>query len=128
MNCAHKLSNIDNTTFDWCTLCGIVLYHYFPIEPNLTFKDDFLIFEPNSKEWKKRSRVRIMSPDDIRSNEHNCNWFNLSNTTSWCTICGRLKIKKIFMKNFTLCQREGYLMPIKRKVRLKILHESGLIK
>jgi len=112
---------------DWCSLCGIVIYHYFPIEPNIVFNDDHIVFEPVSKEWKKRSRIRIMLPDDIRINDHSCNWFSLSNTTSWCTMCGRLKIKKTLMNNFKLCQREGFLMPVRRKARLKILRESGLV-
>ena len=128
MDCSHKMTNIDSTTFDWYSLCGIVLYHYFPLEPNVSFKEDFLVFEPNTKEWRKRSRVRIMCPDDIRTNDHKCNWFNLSNMTSWCTICGRLKIRRIIRKDFTFCTREGYLMPLRRKARLKILHESGLVK
>jgi hypothetical protein len=123
--CFHKeenLKHLENSTFRWCTLCGIVIHH-------IKIGGIFKIVEGGiyADFRGQKDGIHLYNGHDFRAKEHNHDWFKLTSEYRWCKICGALEIKQTIAKGFELKIRKGILLPKRKQVRLEILRETNLI-
>jgi len=126
MQCEHKqsyLKSIEETTFEWCTMCGTIIHH---IKIGGVFKQvESGIYCDFSNQT---DGFYYMNAQDFRYANHKHNWFLLETDHEWCKICGALQIRRLVAnKGFSIAYKKGILLPKKREARIEILKEAGLV-
>lgn len=126
--CRHKqdfLKKIKNTTFEWCTLCGTVVYHF---KDGGIFK---LVKGGIYVDFAGQTDVVVYFNDhDPRMDKHEHQLMRLTNEYEWCKECGALQIKKVISiaGSLEIKAQKAFLFPKRKEVHDEIYKEAGLIK
>jgi hypothetical protein len=112
MSCQHekeKLKKIEESTFEWCSLCGSIIHH---VKIGGIFKQcatgilcDFS---------KQRDSIIVMDQNNKRGPDHVHSWMKLTQDTNWCRDCGGLQIKRCISHGTSISYRSGVLFPHKK--------------
>jgi hypothetical protein len=122
--CNHKFKKLEESVFEWCKLCGTVVYH---MKVGGIFKQTETGIYCNFR--GQIIQDVFLNNHDFRAQHHNHEWFKLTSEYDWCKVCGALQLTKIFSPkgSMSVVSRKGVLLPFKKQARLNVLNEANLL-
>ena len=81
--CEHKVVRIKNSAFDWCKLCGVIVYH-------MKVGGVESVFGGISCDFSKQRECESLFEHRFERCEGKHDFFKLTLEVDWCEACGML--------------------------------------